>query len=254
MMAASAVAGAAVHMPARVPAPARPEADDASAAAKSDRSTLTIAATTTALGGGIIKGLLVDRPRIVMAWPFARDAGLRTKWAAELLTGQATHDVVPIAGGVMRFGAKTITTNAWRHAYQLSTGLSLALVAVGMSYGIPNIVDGLNSGEGGPKGLLESKPGRTGVAASIGGLLELGLFTTAFSRAPGSSTRMLNALHDPIHSSTAAVAAKLLVGVPVVLNEMGFLDFLNAGDERGIWETARDTVADKIDGARGLFD
>ncbi len=215
-----------------------------------DRSTLAKVATATALVGGVAKGLVFDRPRIALALPHAREQGKVAKWALELASGHATNDIVPITGGTIRLGGRVLTTNAWRGAYTASNALTLGLVGVHMLYGVPNLVDGWQKGDG-PGGLLESRAGRTGVAAAVAGLVEIGLFTYAGIRSPGSGmARATAALHHPIHSNGATVLAKIGLSMPVLVNEAGFLDFLNAGDRRDAWTTARDTVTGHLETAR----
>jgi hypothetical protein len=219
-----------------------------------DRGTLAAVATGTALAGGIVKGLVFDRPRIALSLPNAREQGKVGKWALELLGGQATNDIVPISGGTVTIAGRTLTKDAWKHAYRASNALTLGLVGVTMLYGIPNLVDGYQQGDG-FGGIMESRAGRTGVLASIGGLVELGLFSYAAMRSGGgSSGRLVSALHHSVYSSGATVLARVALGTPVMLNEMGFMDFLNRGDDRGIVETGRDTIAGHVETGRTMWE
>lgn len=213
------------------------------------RSTIAAVATGTALVGGAAKGLVFDRPRIALALPNARAQGKTALWAAELLSGHATNDIVPHAGGTIKLGSKVLTEHAWKHAYQASNALTLGLVGAQMLYGIPNLIDGLNSGDG----LMETRSGRTGVFASLGGLFELGLFTFAALATHGSGGSRLNAiLNHGIHQAPLTTVARIGFGLPVMANELGFLDFLNKGDTRSWLDTAKDTIGEKVDLARSI--
>jgi hypothetical protein len=224
----------------------------AGASDPNSRSTLATVATVGALTGGIVKGMALDRPRIALAFPHARAQGKTMKWAAELLTGNATNDIVPITGGVVRIGSRTLTTNGWKGAYTLSTGIGLGLLGLSMTYGIPNLVDGWQKA-GGPEGLTENRAGRTGVLAASAGLFHLGVMGTAIARTPGGAGRLVGALHHPIHSATGIVVAGILAGGPVLANELGFLDFMNAGDERSPLEVAGDTAGGYLQKVRDVF-
>jgi hypothetical protein len=217
------------------------------------RSTIAQVATGIALGGGIVKGLVFDRPRIAAAFPNARAQGQLRKWGVELLTGYATHDIVPITGGTIKVGSKVLTTNAWKRAYQASNALSLAIVGVNMLYGIPNLVDGIRKA-GGIEGVTESRAGRTGVLASLAGLVELGLFGYAFARSGGSAgSRLVGAMQHPIHSTGGVVLGKLALSVPIMVNEAGFLDFLNEGSDHDWLENAKATVSGHYESARDIL-
>jgi hypothetical protein len=208
-----------------------------------DRSTVAKVATATALLGGVVKGLAVDRPRVAFALPNARANGKLGKWALELVSGKITSDIVPATGGTLRIGSHVLTNDAWKHSFRASTALSVGLVGVSMLYGIPNLIDGYQQGDG-FGGMLDSRPGRTGVAASIAGAIELGIFGYALARSPGGAGRVVSALNHPIHMSGPIVLAGIALSAPILANELGFLDFMNKGDDRDWITAARDTVGD----------
>lgn len=205
-----------------------------------DRGSIATWATGTALLGGAAKGWVFDRPRVALALPSARAQGKTALWAAELLSGRGTNDIVPHAGGTIRIGEKVLTSQAWKHAYRGSNAITLGLVGAQMLYGIPNLIDGLRSGEG----LSETRAGRTGVLASIGGLFELGLFGfAAFASRGSGGSRMGAMLNHGIHQAPLTTVARMGLGAPIMLNELGFLDFLNKDDDRSPMTSASDTIA-----------
>lgn len=215
-----------------------------------DRSTLAKVMTGTALFGGILKGAVVDRPRIVAAYPHAKETGKLGEWAFQLVSGNATTDVVPRTGPI-KLGPK-VWNNGFRRAYQVSNALTIALVGVNMVYGIPNLVDGWKQGDG-FDGLLESRAGRTGLMAAFGGLVELGIFSYAFARSPSGSGRLAAMLEHGIHGKGAVMYGKILLTAPILANELGFLDFMNRGDDRSPWQTARDTYDSKVESAKDFL-
>lgn len=187
--------------------------------------------------------MLVDRTRVLAAFPHARSHGLTAKWAAELVSGRITSDVVPITGGTLSVAGRTLTTQAWQRSYQASNAIGLALLGVGMIYGFPNLVEGWNDGGRTIGGLSETKHGRTGVLGTAGNLFAVGVVATAFSKAPAGPGRVAAALASPLMSNGKVILAGIAMGIPVALNEIGFLDFLDKGDDRDPWSTAKDTVA-----------
>lgn len=200
--------------------------------------------TATALFGGLVQGTLVDRPRIAAAYPLAKAQGQLPKWGAELATAWATNDIVPITGGTVKLGSRVLTTQAWKRSYQLSVGMGAAFLAVSMLYGIPNLVDGLR--DEGSDGLLGTRAGRTGVAGLAGGVLSAGILGVAYMGATRGRGRLAAALAAPIHSRTSIVLAKTALGVPVMVNEMGYLDFMDRGERRDAWQAAGDTTRDLV--------
>ena len=214
-----------------------------------DRSTFAKVATGTALVGGVIKGLAFDRPRIAFAYGNAKAQGKTALWAAELLTGHATNDIVPHAGGTIRIGRKVLTEHAWKHAYQGSNALTIGLVGVQMLYGIPNLIDGIRSGDG----LMETRAGRTGVFASIGGLFEIGVFGIAALATRGKGGGVAAVLNHGIHQHGLTTIARIGLGAPVLANELGYLDFLNKGDDRTWIDAARDTTDEHLATARSIL-
>ncbi len=217
-----------------------------------DRSTLAKVLTPTALVGGVVKGLAFDRPRIALAFPYAREQGKLGKWGLELLAARATNDIVPISGGTIRIGGKVLTSQAWRGTYKVSNALLLGLVGVGMTYGIPNLGDGLKKG-GGIGGLAESRSGRTGVVASIAGAIELFIFIGLAIKAPGGTRRLTHVLQHPLHSNGLMVLGKVAMSAPIIANEAGYLDFLNKGDDRDPLAVAKETTAGHIGTVRNLL-
>lgn len=206
-----------------------------------DRSTIAKVATGTALLGGFAKGWALDRPRIAAALPNARAQGKTAMWMAQLLTGRATNDIVPSTGGTISIAGKVLTKQGWNLAYKGSNALTLGLVGVQMLHGIPNLIDGVQSGDP----LLETRAGRTGLIASISGALELGLFGfAAIATRKASGSKMAAMLAHPIHQQPGLVIARMAIGAPIAVNELGFLDFMNTGDERDPFSAARDTLGD----------
>lgn len=128
-----------------------------------ERGTIAGVATGVALWGGVVKGIALDRPRIALALPAAREKGMVGRWVAELVSGNASTEIVPITGGTIKVGSKVLQ-NAWLRSYQLSNALTLGIVGATMIYGIPNMIDGWEQADG-PEGLLDSRAGRTGVMA-----------------------------------------------------------------------------------------
>ena len=180
-----------------------------------------------------------------------RAAGRTGEWAFQLVTGRATSGVVPTSGPIS-LGSRLAIPNGFKRAYQVSNAFTIALVGVNMVYGIPNLVDGWKQGDG-PEGLLGSRAGRTGVMAALGGLVELGFFAYAFARSPSGSGRLAAMLHHPIHAKGPVMYGKMALTAPILANELGFLDFMNRGDDRTPWETALDTYRAGVERAKDLL-
>jgi hypothetical protein len=218
-----------------------------------ERSGFTKALTVTALVGGAAKGIVFDRARLITAFPHARAQGKTGKWLAEMVSGKITNDIVPIEGGTLKLFGKTITTHAWQHSYQVSNAIGLTLLGVNTLYGIPNLIEGWNDGGGTVQGLMTTKQGRTGVFATAGNMFYLGLMSTAFARAPEGAGRFSSMLRSPLLSNGKVIIASMLMGVPVMLNELGFLDFLNKDSHKSWLENARDTADHHLDTVRGVL-
>ncbi|MCW2928898.1 MAG: hypothetical protein JWM86_2866 [Thermoleophilia bacterium] len=201
--------------------------------------------TLTALIGGKAKGVVIDRTRAAFAYSHAKSQGKTGKWAVELASGRLTNDVVPITGGTVRAFGRTVTTNGWKQSYQASNAIGLGLLGVSLLYGFPNLVEGWHDG-GGPEGLIETRSGRTGVFATVGNVVGLSAMGVALSRSP-SNAKLAGMLSDPIHSSMPLVLLRLGVSIPVLANELGYLDFLDARSEATPWESARATTAKVVD-------
>lgn len=231
----------AAHVPVRPPAAAAPTPAPAEREQpQPERSTFTIAATATALIGNKARSIVVDRPRVAAAFPLARREGRLGRWAVELLAGKPTSEIVPISGGTVRIAGRTLTTNGWGHAYRASNGLGTAVLAASMIYGVPNLVEALRAG--GPDELTETRVGRTGMLATAGNVISLAVLGAAFTRTPSGSGRLLRMLHHPMHASTPMVVLRSATMVPVAINELGYLDFLNRGNDSSIWQNAVDTT------------
>lgn len=218
----------------------------------SERSGFTKALTLTALVGGAAKGLVVDRARLLSAFPHARSQGKTGKWLAEMVSGKITNDIVPIEGGTLKLFGRTLTTNGWQRTYQASNAIGLTLLGVNMLYGFPNLIEGWHDGGGTVEGLMTTKQGRTGVFATAGNLFYLGIMSTAFAKAPAGAGRVSATLASPLMSNGKVIIASLLMGVPVMLNELGFLDFLDKGSDKDWLENTRDTIGGHLDTIRGI--
>jgi hypothetical protein len=218
-----------------------------------ERSDFTKILTLTALVGGAAKGIVVDRARLISALPHARSQGKTGKWLAEMVSGKITNDVVPIEGGTLKLFGKTITNHAWQHSYQASNAIGLALLGVNTLYGIPNLIEGWNDGGGTVQGLMTTKQGRTGVFATAGNLFYIGLMSTAYTKAPEGAGRLAATLKSPMLSNGKVIIAGLAMGVPVMLNELGFLDFLNSDSDKSWSENAKDTIDHQLDTVRGFL-
>lgn len=241
--------------PAAAQTPADPPADSSTTdhAGPPERSGTTKFLTTTALVGGIAKGMLIDRTRILAAFSHAREHGKTAKWAAELVSGRITNDVVPITGGTLKIAGRTLSTQAWQRSYQASNAIGLALLGVSMTYGFPNLIEGWQDGGGTLAGLSETKQGRTGVFGTVGNVFTLGVMATAFAKVPAGPGRVAATLASPLMSNGTIILAGIAMGIPVALNEIGFLDFLNTGDDRDPWETAKDTVSGHLETVQALL-
>lgn len=238
--------------PRQADAPATEPDPRAAAEPTSGRSGFTAGLTMTAIVGGAAKGILVDRARVLTALPHARSQGKTAKWAAELVSGRITNDVVPITGGTLNVFGRTLTTRAWQHSYQASNAISLGLLGVGMLYGFPNLYEGWTDG-GGVDGLVETRHGRTGVLATAGNLFQLGVMGTAFAQAPQGAGRFGAMLKSPLLSSGPMILASIAIGIPVTVNELGFLDFLNDDNDLSPIENAKATLGHHVDTVRGVL-
>jgi hypothetical protein len=236
-------------------APAQPAAQAPAAPAddSNERSGFTKVLTLTALVGGAAKGIVIDRARLLTAFPHARGQGKTGKWLAEMVSGKITNDVVPIEGGTLKVLGKTVTNHAWQHSYQLSNGIGLAMLGVNTLYGIPNLIEGWHDGGGTPQGLMTTKQGRTGVFATGGNIFAMGLMGAAYMQAPEGAGRIAATLKSPLLSNGKVIIASMLAGVPVMLNELGFLDFMDTGNDKSWSENAHDTVARHLDTVRGVL-
>ncbi|MBC7460780.1 MAG: hypothetical protein H7287_05415, partial [Thermoleophilia bacterium] len=95
-----------------------------------------------------------------------------------------------------------------------------------------------------------TRTGRTGVLGSVVGVLNLGVIAAAVitTRGHGASplaraaSRLGGSFLQPIHSNTAVTAARAIGVAPVLLNEWGYLDFLNKRATSDPLRNARDTT------------
>lgn len=246
--------------PAREPAAAQPASAAPTAAPTAaadgdeqgrERSGFTKALTLTALVGGAAKGIVVDRARLVTAFPHARSQGKTGKWLAEMVSGKITNDIVPIKGGTITLFGRTITEQAWQHSYQVSNGIGLAMLGINTLYGIPNLIEGWNDGGGTFDGLMGTRQGRTGVFATAGNIFAMGVMSTAWAKAPAGAGRLGETLRSPIMSNGKVILAGIGFGIPVMLNELGFLDFSNTGSKQDWLQNARETTSRHLDTLRG---
>lgn len=234
------------------PAANEPDADASTDAirANSGRSGFTAALTGVAVIGGAAKSVFLDRARALAAYPHARAEGKTAMWTAQFISGRLTHDVVPITGGRISIAGKVVTSNGFLRSYQASNAISLALLGVGMTYGIPNLVEGWQDG-GGPGGLVESRHGRTGVLGSLATIFQAGVMATAAAGVPAGTNRITGMLKSPIIASGPVILAGIALSIPVAINELGFLDHLDAGNDLSFVENARATISGHVDTVRG---
>ncbi|MCW2950361.1 MAG: hypothetical protein JWN41_1374 [Thermoleophilia bacterium] len=218
------------------------------------RHPLVAALTWGALYGGIVQGVAIDRPRVAFAFSHAHAQGGKAtaKWASELVTGWVTNDIVPIEGGTVRLGSRLRITDAWHRAYQASRGLAVAGLAVKLIYGIPNLVEALH--EGGPEALVNTREGRTGAISVPGTLFDAGVLAIALIASKGKPNPIRAAFTSPIFASNRVVLTAAALTAPVLLNEWGFLDFLNKGSRSDAVTNAHDTAIHLLHLVPGLDD
>ena len=227
----------------------RPAPDPKGEPPEDDRAGWITAMTAIGVSGPVLKGIVVDRPMVAIALPRAiklnrlpESKGILKKALFELASGVPTNDVVPITGGTMKVFGKTLTTNGWGIMNKGNNAANAAFLGARMIYATPNLVHALR--EDGASGLVTTKVGRTGLLATIGQVIELGVYGYAFAKSPGGTGRLGAMMAHPVLSSTPFVASKLIVSAPVALNELGFLDFLDKDDDRSVAKTASDAAGE----------
>lgn len=234
-----------------------------------ERSKVATGLTAAGLYGKWVKGLAIDRPRILAAYPIAADkgGGALRRWWVELAGGYATNAVVPITGDIhpqLRIGSfvKDLPTipKGWDRSYRASVIAGAGVIAASAAYGAVNLGEALH--DGGPEALVDSRTGRTGVLGSVVGVLNLGVIGVGVAASKGhgntaigrAATRFGASFLAPIHSSTAVTAARAASVLPVLLNEWGFLDFLDEGSASDPITNARETAIHLLHFVPGLDD
>lgn len=200
----------------------------------------TNAATLTAMLGGAAKSYLFERPRILLALPHARAAGKVPSWAAMLVTGQPMNSVVPMVGGTLRVGSKRIE-DTWHKAYVASTVSGAALLAVASTYFVPNLVSGHRKHPG-VEGLTQSREGRIGLLAGGGTAAQLSVYGAAAWDVRNHDRVLADTFAHRWIQTRSVTIGSMAVGAAVMLNYVGYGDFLDAGDPRGARTTAVDTT------------
>ncbi|MBC7461926.1 MAG: hypothetical protein H7287_11240 [Thermoleophilia bacterium] len=219
------------------------------------RGPLAVIGLAASVIPGALKGLALDRPRIMLAHGHAKEAGHLKQWWLNMATGVPTNDVVPITGGTVKIGSRVLTTQAWQRTYQWSNAIGAGLTVSGLVMGVPNLIEGMQ--QDGWAGALNTRSGRTGTFSLIGSAVDIAVMGVAVAAAvrhpSGAGSLMTRTMAQPIFGNPAIVGAKLVLQAPVMLNEAGFLDFMNKGETRSALDVARDTPAAWVKAAKNVL-
>ncbi len=230
--------------PATEPAPAPAPASEGS-----QRSDAAKVAMMIGLGGGFAQNA-IDVVRLVKKYPEALRAGrfdpslgkvgrLPTALGLTALTRPDNRIIDPTWRGMaasVETGGRTFDTFddiAMKSSVLL--GASLAAIQIGSS--IPNLYDALSKDGPWYENLAQSTSGRAGILQLAGGALGAAVFATALKQSagqagPGIVSKVLAAGSAPIMARPVWGRIGLATGAVVMANELGYLDFLNKGEQR----------------------
>jgi hypothetical protein len=236
--------------------PAARDAEPASADGGA-RSGIAKAAMLVGIGGGFLQNG-VDVARLVKKYPEALRAGrfepslgrlgrLPTAIGLTFLTRADNRIVDPTAPRVA--SAASLGRSFTRFdelAMKSSVLLGASLAALQVGSAIPNLVDAV--GKEGPwhENLVGSTSGRAGMLQLGGGLLGASVFAAALHQTAGQGTgvvgRVLAAGKAPIAARPLWGRIGLATGAVVLANELGYLDMLNAGEQRSAGRVLADSA------------
>jgi hypothetical protein len=243
------------------PQPAPQPSGEGGEAGKKDggeRSGLAKTAMMVGIGGGLVANAL-DITRTVAKYPEALRAGRFDPSLGRL--GR-----FPTALGLtaaMRPDARLVDPMAPRIATVESLGksftrfdeiamkssvlLGTSLAALQLASAIPNLSDALSKDGPWYSNIAQSTSGRAGVLQLAGGGLGLAVFMKALQQTKGSGATglvdtVMAAAKAPIMAKPIFTTVGLASGALVMANELGYLDFLNTGEERPVGTVLKDAA------------
>jgi hypothetical protein len=223
-----------------------------------DRSGLAKTAMMVGIGGGLVANAL-DITRTLAKYPEA----IR---AAKFDPSLGRFGRLPTAIGLtaaMRPDARLVDPMAPRIASVASLGksftrfdeiamkssvlLGTSLAALQLASAIPNLSDALSKDGPWYENIAFSTSGRAGVLQLAGGGLGLGVFMTALNQTKGAGAtgvvdRVMAAAKAPIMARPVFTSIGIGSGMVVLANELGYLDFLNTGEERSVPTVLKDAA------------
>lgn len=233
--------------------------DNAKKVEKGSQERTAIAVGAAAVGVGLnMTNRALSATRIIAATPHARRNHNMGQWFIQLMMQKSTNDVVPNIGGRLNLGFH-VFENTWQRAFQLSQGLKLLAIPVTVLVAGPNLYDAWVN-HGGPKGLYNSRSGRTGVSTGIATAAQ-GYFLTkaakmvidnhsvnwaaksgAIGKVQGTGEFVAHMVDQKFLGSWQVVGWAVAAYSVVIANEIGALDFLNKGDDRSVEQIGKDAV------------
>lgn len=131
--------------------------------------------------------------------------------------------------------------------YRASSLVGVGIGAFQLANGVPNIYRAVK--QGGAKAIVNTREGRTGALQAAGGAVTLGAFGRASVAAKAAGVTgvlpvTLAAAGAASLSSPWILGATLGSSALVLANDHGFLDFMNAGEQRSFVQVERDSWDD----------
>lgn len=217
---------------------------DGSAGGEAGRGAVALVALQVGLGLNLAQRALTEtRLAIRLPHVVTREPKLLPLWAFQALTMKSTTKIVPSAGG---------PANAWGKAYKTSQAMKGVGALLTLGIAVPNTVSGLQ--QGGPKGLYDTRAGRTGMVSAATAAVQLTFLGKAFQATRGVAGGVaghLNATLGHEMLGTYKAVGPGVVGYALILaNEVGLFDSLNKDERRPLGEIARASKENLVDWTR----
>ncbi len=247
-----------------IDAPKQPEGEDEdeprapSQADGTRRSDAAKAAMWVGIGGGFTQNA-IDVVRLVKKYPEALRAGrfdpslgrlgrLPTALGLTALTRPDNRIIDPRFRGLaasLETGGRTFDRfDDIAMKTSVLLGASLAAIQIGSS--IPNLADALSKDGPWYENLAQSTSGRAGVLQLTGGTIGAAVFLTALKQTAGQGTGVVGRITAAggARINTWPIWGRIAVGgvLLVASNELGFLDWLNKGETRGVGQVLTDSA------------
>lgn len=190
----------------------------------------------------------VDVARLVKKYPEAlRTGNLATAIQQTLLTAPDSRIIDPALKGAKVAGDAVKTFDRFDdYAMRISSGLAAPMSFIQFASAFPSLGNSLFGEDGGVDNLVNTAQGRAGVLQLAGGSLGLYMLNQARIQTAGQGANLLGRLaaigSAPAMANPMLTKIGLVSGLSVTLNELGYLDVLNADDDRSAGQKLGDAV------------